>query len=112
MGDDVDARAVFAAASAGDARAAKVVAAEAKLVARAVSAIVAVVDPELVVLGGGIGRAPGFAEEVAVQLARISPVVPEVRATALGADAVVDGCIAVGTEELWQRVLRSRGRSA
>ena len=109
MSEDVDARSVFAAAAAGDARAVQIVDAEAELVACALASVVAVVDPELIVLGGGIGRAPGLAEAVAEHLARLSPAVPEVRATALGDDAVVDGCIAVGTEELWQRVLRSRG---
>jgi predicted NBD/HSP70 family sugar kinase len=105
---ELDARAVFATAAAGDPRAARVVAAEAELVARALCAIVAVVDPELVVLGGGIGRAPGFADAVAAEVARVSPIVPDLRATALGDDAVVDGCISTGTEELWQRVLSSR----
>jgi len=103
------AREVFEAAAAGDARARTVVAHEVELVATALATVVAVVDPELVVLGGGIGRAPGFAESVADSLARIAPVVPEVRATALGEDAVVDGCIACGMKELWQRVLASRG---
>jgi predicted NBD/HSP70 family sugar kinase len=102
------ARDVFAAAAAGDARAREVVAGEAAIVARALAAIVTVVDPELIVLGGGIGRAPGFAEEVGNQLARLSPVVPEVRPSALGEDAVVDGCLAVGGEQLWERVLDSR----
>ena len=72
------------------------------------AAIVAVVDPELIVLGGGIGRAPGFAEEVGAELARLSPVAPEVRPSALGDDVVVDGCLAVGSERLWDRVLSSR----
>jgi hypothetical protein len=67
-----------------------------------------VIDPELIVLGGGIGRAPGFADEVAARLADLAPVVPEVRASALGDDAVVDGCLAAGMEQLWERVLRSR----
>jgi predicted NBD/HSP70 family sugar kinase len=102
------ARSVFAAAAAGDSRARDVVAAEASVVAHALASIVAVVDPELIVLGGGIGRAPGFAEEVTSQLARISPVVPDVRPSALGDDAVVDGCLAVGGDELWERVLSSR----
>jgi predicted NBD/HSP70 family sugar kinase len=102
------ARSVFAAAAAGDEVAREVVAGEAALVARALASIVAVVDPELIVLGGGIGRAPGFADEVSVELARLSPVVPEVRPSALGEDAVVDGCLAVGGEELWERVLSSR----
>jgi predicted NBD/HSP70 family sugar kinase len=102
------ARSVFAAAEAGDERAQEVVAAEADVVARALASIVAVVDPELIVLGGGIGRAPGFAEQVGARLSRLSPVVPDVRPSALGEDAVVDGCLAVGGEQLWERVLSSR----
>ncbi|HET8557000.1 MAG TPA: ROK family protein [Gaiellaceae bacterium] len=102
------ARSVFAAAAGGDERARTVVAGEAAVVARALASIVAVVDPELIVLGGGIGRAPGFADEVGSQLAQISPVVPEVRPSALGEDAVVDGCLAVGGDELWEHVLSSR----
>lgn len=102
------ARSVFAAAAAGDARARDVVAGEAAIVARALAAIVAVVDPELIVLGGGIGRAPGFADEVSARLAELSPVVPDVRPSALGEDAVVDGCLAVGGDQLWERILDSR----
>ena len=102
------ARSVFAAAAAGEGPAREIVAAEAAVVAHALASIVAVVDPELIVLGGGIGRAPGFAEEVTAQLAQISPVVPDVRPSALGEDAVVDGCLAVGGDELWERVLSSR----
>jgi predicted NBD/HSP70 family sugar kinase len=102
------ARTVFAAAAAGDRSAGEIVEAEVTTVARALMAIVAVVDPELIVLGGGIGRAPRFAEEVGRELAQLSPVVPEVRASALGEDAVVDGCLAVGSDQLWDRVLSSR----
>jgi predicted NBD/HSP70 family sugar kinase len=102
------ARTVFAAAAAGDGRAREIVAAEAAIVARALAAIVAVVDPELIVLGGGIGRAPSFAEEVRARLSELSPIVPEVRPSALGPDAVVDGCLAVGSDRLWQRILSSR----
>jgi predicted NBD/HSP70 family sugar kinase len=102
------ARSVFAAAAAGDERAREIVSNEAAIVARALGAIVAVVDPELIVLGGGIGRAPGFAGEVRARLAELSPIVPEVRPSALGEEAVVDGCLAVGGDQLWQRVLSSR----
>jgi predicted NBD/HSP70 family sugar kinase len=104
----LSARAVFAAAAGGDERARTVVAKEAGLVAKALASVVAVVDPELIVLGGGIGRAPGFAVEVAARLSELAPVVPGVRASALGDDAVVDGCLAAGMEQLWQQVLRSR----
>jgi predicted NBD/HSP70 family sugar kinase len=102
------ARSVFAAAAAGDPASRDIVSQEATLVARALAAIVAVVDPELIVLGGGIGRAPGFAEEVRARLAELAPIVPEVRPSALGEDAVVDGCLAVGGDRLWERVLSSR----
>ena len=102
------ARSVFSAAAAGNALAREVVTAEAVIVARALAAIVAVVDPELIVLGGGIGGAPGFAEQVEAELTRLSPVAPEVRPSALGDDVVVDGCLAVGGERLWDRVLSSR----
>jgi predicted NBD/HSP70 family sugar kinase len=102
MRGSVSARRVFAAAAAGDERAAAVVAGEAELVARAICAVVTVVDPELVVLGGGIGQAPGFAGAVAEYLRSLSPVMPEVRVSALGTEAVVDGCLAAGAELAWQ----------
>ena len=38
----------------------------------------------------------GFADAVAAQLRAMSPVLPEVRVSALGDDAVVDGCLAEG----------------
>jgi predicted NBD/HSP70 family sugar kinase len=99
------ARQVFAAAAAGNANAAAVVEEEVRLIARAVSSVVAVVDPELVVLGGGIGQAPGFAKAVAAELATLVPFVPEVRVSALGHDAVVDGCLVLGLERAWQHFL-------
>src|SRR5262249_55523984 len=81
-------------AGGGDERAATVVAEEAALVARVLCAVVTVVDPELIVLGGGVGQAPGFAAAVTAELRSIAPVMPEVRVSALGTDAVVDGCLA------------------
>jgi predicted NBD/HSP70 family sugar kinase len=98
------ARQVFAAAAAGDERAGLIVATEARLVAKAICAIVTVVDPGLVVLGGGIGQAPGFAAAVTAELAGISPVLPEIRVSALGTSAVVDGCLASGADLAWGRL--------
>ncbi len=105
MRGPVTARKVFQAAAAGDERAASVVADEAELVARAICAIVTVIDPELIVLGGGIGQAPGFAAVVAAALRRLAPVMPDVRVSALGTRAVVDGCLAAGAELAWQRLI-------
>src|SRR5215469_12946381 len=98
------ARQVFAAAAAGDERAAAIVATEARLVAKAICSIVTVIDPGLVVLGGGIGQAPGFAAAVAAELVAISPVMPEIRVSALGTSAVVDGCLASGADLAWSRL--------
>ena len=100
----ISARQVFAAADRGDDWAVRVVADEAQLVARAVCAVITVVDPELIVLGGGIGQAAGFVDAVASHLRQLAPVVPELKVSALGADAVVDGCLAAGVERAWQIV--------
>jgi predicted NBD/HSP70 family sugar kinase len=105
------AREVFAAAAARDERAAAIVAAEARLVANAICAIIAVVDPGLVVLGGGIGQAPGFAATVSTELSRIAPVLPELRVSALGTSAVVDGCLASGADLAWRRLTAQPGQS-
>jgi len=98
-------RRVFAAAAEGDERAAEAVADEVMLVAQAVASVVAVVDPEMVVLGGGIGQAPGFAAAVAETLEPMVPFAPEILVSALGEAAVVDGCMAMGMEIAWQQVL-------
>jgi predicted NBD/HSP70 family sugar kinase len=108
----VSARSVFAAAARGDERAAAVVAAEARLVAKAICAVLTVVDPELVVLGGGVGQAPGFATAVTAQLQVLAPVLPEVRVSALGTDAVVDGCLAAGADLAWGRLIRLTASSS
>jgi predicted NBD/HSP70 family sugar kinase len=105
------AREVFAAAENGDERARQVVADEAVLVARAVCSIVAVVDPELVVLGGGIGKAAGLVDAVRTQLERLAPVPVDLRVSALGVESVVDGCLASGLDRAWAR-LTANGRSA
>src|SRR5215467_1372207 len=104
MRGQVSARRVFTAAAHGDERAAAVVAEEAALVARVLCAVVTVVDPELIVLGGGVGQAPGFAAAVTAELRSIAPVMPEVRVSALGTDAVVDGCLASGAELAWAQL--------
>src|SRR4051794_620270 len=104
------AREVFEVAQTGDPVAAAVVAAEAVLVARAISSIVAVVDPELIVLGGGIGKAAGFVDAVRAELATLSPLPVDLRVSALGVDSVVDGCLASGLDRAWG-LLITNGRA-
>ncbi|HEY1703814.1 MAG TPA: ROK family protein [Trebonia sp.] len=97
----VSAQSVFAAAAAGDSRAAAVVAEQVRLISSAICCVVTVVDPSLVILGGGIGQAAGFADAVSAELAAMAPALPEVRVSALGSDAVVDGCLAEATSLAW-----------
>jgi predicted NBD/HSP70 family sugar kinase len=107
LGDLFTAHAVFEAAAAGDPHAAAVVTGEARLVAAAICCVIAVVDPSLIVLGGGIGQAPGFAEAVTAALAEIAPVVPEVEVSALGTDVVVDGCLAEAASMAWTQLIEA-----
>jgi predicted NBD/HSP70 family sugar kinase len=103
---------VFAAAARGDLVAAEIVAEEALLVAKAVCTVIAVVDPELIVLGGGIGQAPGFLDAVVDQLRPLAPVLPEVKASVLGSDTVVAGCVAAGLDRAWHLVTAAIPASA
>jgi predicted NBD/HSP70 family sugar kinase len=98
------ARQVFDAARHGDAVAAEIVAQEAVLIARAICSVVAVVDPALVVLGGGIGKAEGLIDQVRAEVERLCPVPIDLRVSALGDDAVVDGCLASGLDRAWQNL--------
>jgi predicted NBD/HSP70 family sugar kinase len=107
LADLATARSVFEAAAAGDQRAAAVVAGEARLVAAAICCVISVVDPSLIVLGGGIGQAPGFAEAVTAALAEIAPVLPEVKVSALGTEVVVDGCLAEAAAMAWTQLIAS-----
>jgi predicted NBD/HSP70 family sugar kinase len=101
----VSARSVFEAAASGDPRAVAVVAAEARLVASAICCVITVIDPSLIVLGGGIGQAPGFADAVTLALAATAPVLPEVKVSALGTEVVVDGCLAEGASLAWTQLI-------
>jgi predicted NBD/HSP70 family sugar kinase len=105
MSGRVSARRVFEAAAAGDKAAAAAVAEEAGLVARAVAAASLVADPDLVVLGGGIGSAPGFAEAVAAELRLLLPTPPDLRVSAMGGEATVEGGLRLGIDRAWRRVL-------
>jgi predicted NBD/HSP70 family sugar kinase len=96
------ARQVFDAAAAGNRRARRIVADEAVLIARAICSVVAVADPELVVLGGGIGTAAGLVDAVRAELERMAPIPVDVRVSALGSGAVVDGCLASGLARAWE----------
>jgi predicted NBD/HSP70 family sugar kinase len=103
---------VFLAAEDGDQAAKDVVQAEAALLAKALVAIITVVDPQLLVLGGGIGKAAGFVETVAAELGKITPVAADLRVSALGDDAILDGCLSTGIRLAWDLVIQKNLRTA
>ncbi len=98
-GHPVDARGVFAAAAAGECWAAEVLDLSAARVAALCRAVLWAADPEVIVVGGGVGLAPGYLPRLRAALeasvpnsgARLLP-------AALGADAGVIGVAALVTE--------------
>lgn len=100
---------VFAAARRGDPIAQRVVGIEAERIALAIAAIVPVVDPELVILGGAIGRnAELLLEPIRRELRAISPFAPRVEMSPLGEDAVVDGAVWMALQAAQERLFSRR----
>jgi predicted NBD/HSP70 family sugar kinase len=105
MTGTVTAAGIFAAARSGDPKAMEVVLAEGKVLAHVVASICALLDPELIVVGGGIGQnldllQPGMTEE----LQGLTPARPSITVGDLGRDAVVLGAIALGVERAKEAV--------
>lgn len=101
---------VFAAARAADPVARRVVEREAARLAHAVAALAAVLDPELVVLGGGIGRnADLLLTPLRARLRELTPLRPRVVGSTLGDDAVLLGAVAMAADAARERVFDTRG---
>jgi predicted NBD/HSP70 family sugar kinase len=89
----------------------KAVEVEAHRLALGIAAIAAVVDPELVILGGGVGKSGDLlARPIAEELRRLSPFHPRVEVSALGQDAVLTGAVATALAEA-RRQLFARPRT-
>jgi predicted NBD/HSP70 family sugar kinase len=68
---------------------------EAQRLALGLAAVSAVVDLELVIVGGGVGgNADLLLEPIATHLRTLSPLRPRMAASALGDDAVLHGAVA------------------
>jgi predicted NBD/HSP70 family sugar kinase len=89
-------KSVFAAARRGDAAAAAVVDLIAGRIALAIAAVVPVLDPALVILGGGIAGNGGdlLLAPIERELHRISPFRPRLAVSALGDEVVLLGAVA------------------
>jgi predicted NBD/HSP70 family sugar kinase len=102
----VTAKQVFDAARDGDAAALEVVEIEAEHLARAVAALTSVIDPELVVLGGGVGGNGDLLikpiEKRLRSIMRLQP--PRIVVSSLGEDAVVLGALATALTTAREKV--------
>ncbi len=107
-------RQVFAAARRGDRAARSVVDAVAERIALAIAAVVPVVDPELIVLGGGIARNGDLLlERVEREVHGLSPFQPRVEVSALAEDAEVTGAVAMALEAAQDQLFsRTPGEAA
>ncbi len=84
----------------GDALALKAIEATARTVALALTAVEAIVDPELIVLGGSIGIRPELVERVRSALRSLFARPVDVRVSALGARAGLVGAVSLAVNRL------------
>jgi predicted NBD/HSP70 family sugar kinase len=110
--DVSEAKDVFEAARAGDRAAGRVVAGVAERIALAIAAVAPVVDPELVILGGAIGRQGDLLlEHVEAELGALSPFRPRLEVSALGEDAELYGAVTLALQSaqdlLFERMRRT-----
>lgn len=104
------AEAVFAAADAGDARAIECVAEEARQIAWALKAIIPILDPELIILGGGIGRnSKLLLPRIRQCLSEFLPIaLPAFAVSTTGTDAVLLGAIEHGLDHARLKAFEQR----
>lgn len=96
---------IFVAARRGNSVASRVVQAEASLLSLAIATVTPVLDPEMVILGGGIGRNGDLlVEPIERELRQLLPFRPRVAVSALGDDAVLRGAVATALEVARDRV--------
>jgi predicted NBD/HSP70 family sugar kinase len=109
MRGELTAKDVFDAARAGDPKALHAVDEEAVRVAHLLATITSVVDPEFIVLGGGIGAsADVLRPRIEDCLRELTPLETHVEESELGQDAIVLGAIATALERARDIVFEER----
>lgn len=101
-------------AAAGDLEALKIVQRQGQAVATAVAAVVAMLDPELVILGGPIGLQAALLEPVQAAVRTLVPMPPRIERGALGEEAALHGALVLALQrarsDLWRlRAYPGRG---
>jgi predicted NBD/HSP70 family sugar kinase len=96
---EITPEAVLAAAGEGDAIASAVVEELLDDLAMGIVAVACTVDPELVILEGGVGRSLGpYLDALVARVAPSLPAPPRIVTSSLGSDATVIGAIAAALE--------------
>lgn len=99
-GKDLDLPAIFGKAADGDADAKTVLADTARTIARGIATLAALVDPDVVVLGGSIGHRAELLSEIKSALRQCFPHPVRVEPSQLGKHAALVGGAAVGLSRL------------
>ncbi len=102
---------VFDLAASGDPLARDVVDHVASRLGAAIATVCAILDPELVVLGGGIGSNPLLLRPVRGAAAALVPITSRIETSLLGDRAALQGAIAVALQEVRAQLL-SQGSGA
>jgi predicted NBD/HSP70 family sugar kinase len=94
MTPPLTAKSVFESARLGDPKGRKIVEFESDRIALTIAAVTAVLDPELVILGGGIGsNGDLLLEPVVAKLRAVSPFRPRIEISSLRQDATLHGAV-------------------
>lgn len=93
-------RDIFAALASGDAAAIATVEETARLMALAIAAVGAMLDPEIVILGGSIGLRSELLDAIRRYLPRCTPTPPRIEASVLGNRAALIGALSVAMERM------------
>jgi predicted NBD/HSP70 family sugar kinase len=101
---------VFELAREGDAEAGAVIEAVARRIGIAIATVCAVIDPELVVLGGGIGCNPSLVTPVRAAVASLVPLPTRVETSRLGEKAALYGAVAIALRRARGEVFSSELR--
>jgi glucokinase len=94
-GKSIDAQAVLDLAEAGDARAEKIVQQRAVIISDIILNLALILNPGLILLGGGVGAHPAMLRFVLDQLKQCEFAIPRIAAASLGESGVLWGGIAV-----------------
>ncbi len=110
--DPASAHDVFELAASGDGAARAVVEAVARELGSAIASVIAVIDPELVVLGGGIGSNPMLLGPVRSTVAELVPLSARIETSRLGDRAALYGAIAVALRDARVRMFSALSPAA